>query len=415
MLASDAGYLMCNLCQGGYHYECLNFSLQQFMALTHEFKTGWKCPPCCNITRRTRPNLDTPVRSSTQVPAYVDNSMNMSCDNMEQRPGSPRTPPCMYTSLSARVDSDSTSVLIDKQIQSFTLELNKTLQGWRSDIDRTMALFKEDIKGTLKDWRDEMEASMLGYHESVKNSLADMKQELGSVCAAQTDLKKDVKEMNDDISSLKHSLQFYASEQIDLRGRVEDIARLQVEQSATSTSYLESKIEALEQQARQCNLEICNVPDKRGENLLQVLGAIGDAIGFPIPQKDIIAIHRVPHAHQQTNRPKNIIVKFSTRILRDNVHSAFRQARSLKTDQIGITGSSTNIYINDHLTLKNKMLFRKCKEAAKLHQYNYVWIKNCTILVRKKDGEAAFAIRSESDIAKINSDCNTIVNKTNIQ
>ncbi|KAJ8706827.1 hypothetical protein PYW07_012905 [Mythimna separata] len=205
------------------------------------------------------------------------------------------------------------------------------------------------------------------------------------------------------MSCVKHSLQFHADEQIDLKKRVESMSRLQKDQSVTSTTYLESKIEALEQQARQCNLEICNIPDKRGENLLQLLGSIGEAINFSIPQKDVISIHRVPHAHQQTNRPKNIVVKFSTRILRDNVLSAYRLAKSLKTEQVGIPGSSTNIYINEHLTLRNKILFRKCKEAAKLHQFNYVWIKNCTILVRKKDGDAAFAVRSEADIARINS------------
>ncbi|KAJ8704341.1 hypothetical protein PYW08_013065 [Mythimna loreyi] len=239
--------------------------------------------------------------------------MNMSCDNLDQRPPSPRTP-LMYISRAARVDEKTSSIQIESQFQSFSKELNSTLQGWRSDIDRTMALFKEDIKNTLQEWRSELESSMLSYHESVKSSLSDIKQELGTVRTAQADLKKEVKGSSDELSGVKHSLQFHADEQIDLKKHVENISRLQAEQSATSATYLESKIEALEQQARQCNLEICNIPDKHGENLLQLLGSIGEAISFPISHKDVISIHRVPHAHQQTNRRKNIVVKFSTRI-----------------------------------------------------------------------------------------------------
>ncbi|KAJ8706828.1 hypothetical protein PYW07_012906 [Mythimna separata] len=196
VLESDVGYLMCNLCGGRYHHECLNINLQQFLALTHEFKSAWKCPPCCNITRRTRPNLDTPVRS-TQLPTYEDNSMNMSCDNLDQRPPSPRTP-LTFTSRTARVDENS-SILFDNQFQSFSQELNIAIQGWRSDIDRTMALFKEDIKNTLQEWRGELESSMLSCHESLKNSLSDMKRELGTVRAAQADLKKEVKGLSDEM------------------------------------------------------------------------------------------------------------------------------------------------------------------------------------------------------------------------
>ena len=134
---------------------------------------------------------------------------------------------------------------------------------------------------------------------------------------------------------------------------------------------------------------------------------LGTAINFPTSQKDIISIHRVQHAQQTSNRPKNIIVKFSSRIIRDNLLSAYRLAKELKSDQIGISGSPTRVYINEHLTLKTKQLFRQCKEAAKQNNFKYVWVKNSTVLVRERDGTASFAIRTLDDIRKIKNGGNT--------
>ncbi|VVC87115.1 unnamed protein product [Leptidea sinapis] len=77
-----------------------------------------------------------------------------------------------------------------------------------------------------------------------------------------------------------------------------------------------------------------------------------------ISKKNVNSIQRVPHANQQNNRQlKNIIVKFTTRILRDNILSAFRKAGGVRSEQIGIQGQSQIIYMNEHLTLKYKRLF----------------------------------------------------------
>lgn len=168
-----------------------------------------------------------------------------------------------------------------------------------------------------------------------------------------------------------------------------------------SMSALEDKIESLEQQARQHNLELCNVPERRSEDLLTLMANISSQIKFSLPQRDILAIHRVPHAHNENKTPKNIIVKLSSRILRDNLLSAFRLAKGVKTDQLGFTGTSSPIYMHEHLTLKKKQLFRQARDTAKKNNFKYVWVKHSTILVRENDSAAAIAIRSTQDISKI--------------
>lgn len=64
-------------------------------------------------------------------------------------------------------------------------------------------------------------------------------------------------------------------------------------------------------------------------------------INYPNASSNIVSVHRVPHADRQNLRPKNIIVKFATRVIRDNVISAFRAKR-------GVPWQPCTIYCIEH-------------------------------------------------------------------
>lgn len=167
-------------------------------------------------------------------------------------------------------------------------------------------------------------------------------------------------------------------------------------------AQLESKLASMEQQSRDCNIEIVNVPDRRNENLITIVTNLGLAIKQQVLASDIVAVHRVPHADKNDTRPKNIIVKFTTRVLRDNILTASRTAKGLHAEQLGIaTGTPQRIYVNEHLTLRNKKLFRECRERARKYEFKYVWVKHGIVLVRKSDSAPVLAIRTELDIHKI--------------
>ncbi|XP_060810081.1 uncharacterized protein LOC132904186 [Amyelois transitella] len=242
---------------------------------------------------------------------------------------------------------------------------------------------------------------MLAIRDEIHGNLAEIMSEIKSLRSDHIVLKRTVDNLEADLSSLKCSVQLQTEELNSLDVRVKEISTAASERTTVAVSHFESKIDALEQQARQCNVEICNIPERRNENLTGIVEAIGSAIKFQVEQRDIVSIHRVPHAQSDGNRPKNIIVKFCTRIQRDNFLSSFRKGKTLKTDQVGIPGTSSAIFINEHLTLKRKQLFRKCREFARKNQYKYVWIKNAIVLLRERDDSAAFAIRCDDDLAKI--------------
>ncbi|CAG5023268.1 unnamed protein product [Parnassius apollo] len=103
---------------------------------------------------------------------------------------------------------------------------------------------------------------------------------------------------------------------------------------STQLSMLESKIDMMEQQVRQSNIEIVNLPERHDENLIAVLQNIGSIIKSPINPADIVSVHRVPHMDKKNPHLKNVIVKYYTKMIRDNVIAAARVVKCVKSDQL---------------------------------------------------------------------------------
>lgn len=274
--------------------------------------------------------------------------------------------------------------------------------SFQLDIKNTLAELKQDLNSRF----DRVDNDVANLKKELESNIADVKKEFNALRCEYSVVKQQVADLSRDVSDVQESLQFHTNAHDQLKKQVENIS---VKTEATGSSHpmlrsLESKIDTMEQQARQCNLEVSNLPEKRGENLMSILESIGSLVGCTIGKTDIIAVHRVPHAQAQDKRPKNIVVKFTNCVLRDNIISAYRLKKGLTSNQLGISGAPVRIYLNEHLTLRNKQLFREAREAAKKHNYKYVWVKHSTIFVRKSDTSPVQAIRTFDDIKKIKSD-----------
>jgi hypothetical protein len=80
---------------------------------------------------------------------------------------------------------------------------------------------------------------------------------------------------------------------------------------------------------------------------------------------------------------------------------AVRKKRGLALTDLGFPESNAKVFINWHLTVANKLLYKKTREIAKIRLYQYVWVKHCKIFVRKNTGSPNISVRKLADIEKI--------------
>ncbi|KAL4720633.1 hypothetical protein ACJJTC_003992 [Scirpophaga incertulas] len=291
------------------------------------------------------------------------------------------------------------SQAMEKLEQSFSIKINNIITELRSELTSINNTIKTEL------------ANLATATAEIKSEINELRSEYSGLRGNINDLNNKYRTLEEELSSIKDSYEYQCNDQADLKKRLDILNTHTITDLPVKVTDLQDKIDSMEQHARQNNIEIGNIPEKRGENLLAIIESIGNTIKCQLHQNNILSIHRVPHARKDENsRPKNIIVKLCSRILRDNVLSAFRITKGLKTDQLGLSGTPRNVYMNEHLTLRNKQLFRSSHEAAKKHLFKYVWIKNGTVLARMSDTSPILAIRCNKDLCKIgktNSDnCN---------
>lgn len=205
------------------------------------------------------------------------------------------------------------------------------------------------------------------------------------------------------ISELKNSVEF-CSKKIDdfeqkLNGFSEKIKLIEPLQSQCNAIQL--KVDDFEQRSRMNNVEIVGVPEKQNENLLNLITKqLSNIIQYPIVEQDIDTIHRVASFDHNTTRPKNIIVRFVSQLKKENFLASARKNKNLTANNLNFA-EANKIFLNDHLSPKNKLILRQVRESARDNSFKYVWVRQCKIFTRKNDNSPIIIINSERDIKKI--------------
>lgn len=226
------------------------------------------------------------------------------------------------------------------------------------------------------------------------------------------DIQANIKSLNNKYEAVLESVNF-CSNQITtfeltikkLNDKIAAIEKLSKEnvELKLEINNLNVRVETLEQQSRLNNVEIQGVPEKSNENLYTIIEKIGEHIQCPMSTSIIDTVYRVSR-HPSSEKPKSIIVKFLSKQKRDEILAAAKAKRLTSSNNspgLIIEGISHGLFVNEHLTNKNKLILIKAKEMAKKSSYKYIWARNGHIFARKNDRSKVFKILSESDIDKL--------------
>lgn len=80
---------------------------------------------------------------------------------------------------------------------------------------------------------------------------------------------------------------------------------------------LKLKVEQLEQQIRSNNIEIQCVPERKQENVLEIVMKLSQVIDCKLDQSDIMNYTRIAKLKQDTPRRSSIVIQLASPRLRD--------------------------------------------------------------------------------------------------
>ena len=249
--------------------------------------------------------------------------------------------------------------LIDWIVQ---YEEDETLKGMQNDIATLIANFQL-LNGTATKNQEEIAI--------VKNKNIELQEEVDSLKAA-AEARNDDNTLADEIESL--------------RKQVNDI----------------------DQYLRVNNLEIVGLPEPRIERDPQgeeqketeedlIINALNNLNGLPTPVRaeDIDISHPL---NSRRRDGKNVhVVKFISRKKKAEV---FKTKKSETNRDFKFRGN--DIFINEHLSPKNRTLFAKAHEKKGTLGFKHLWTRGGTILMRKTDESPCFTITCENDFDELN-------------
>lgn len=243
-----------------------------------------------------------------------------------------------------------------------------TLQSIDSKLNSILDILGKhthDISEIIKEQKD-LSASIEMCHENV------------------SDMKKLITTQDSKITNCEEELSRVKDNNIKLTGELNN---------------MKEEIRALEQYSHRNNLLIYGIPEDKNENINHVLRRLAASLQFEGWSTNLIdAVHRMGKATQSQPRP--IIVKFVSRLDRDDFLNKRKIRRNLKATDLGFS-SENSIYINESLTPANRELLKMTKEAAKQKGYTHVWTANCSIFVRRERGSPAIKITTSKDLHRL--------------
>ena len=183
----------------------------------------------------------------------------------------------------------------------------------------------------------------------------------------------------------------------DLKAKTETIITLRQENENLNTKLCEAsnRIDLLETYTRVDNLIVKGIPDTFAEvitgtdsgpdpassdsTLRQVLSLCANNLRIDVDESDISITHRLPKGKKDKYHP--IIVRFTSRRIRDNVYRAKKNLRGQFKSADG-----GGVYINEHLTKAHDSIYSECRRLVKAKKIDTSWTWHGITYIKQLNG-----------------------------
>ena len=194
-------------------------------------------------------------------------------------------------------------------------------------------------------------------------------QSISNALKIETIQEKNVKLTEDNLSLIKHN-----------------------ESIQKELTELSSHVDGIEQYLRINNIEVVGLPEPDEERceerlIINALNTLPDI--EPIIAEDIDICHVIPTKRRDGRRV--VICKFISRKKKIAVLNAKKSIRNFKFE-------NNDIFINEHLSHKNRRLFAIAMDKKRQLNYKFLWTKTGCIYMRKAERSSIFTISNDETL-----------------
>lgn len=228
-------------------------------------------------------------------------------------------------------------------------------------------------------------------------------------------MKREMEDFTSSLNSTTEDIFEFRKEINDLKKQVKELDHYKTEVNTLRLEVADLRREIVLQQQRQYlrDIEITGLTEHKQENLFHTVSILSAKLGVELDPKDIDDVRRVgtresaSSSQEALHRPRPVIVTLVRRAPRDQLLRAARVRRDITTDKIEVPGNPRKVFINEHLTKENRILFSKARAAGKGLNFKYVWSSNGTIFMRRTDTSSVLRVTTEAVLDRLVGDAKT--------
>lgn len=306
-----------------------------------------------------------------------------------------RTPP---QGLSASDSNINRSVISSSLTPATNVTMRVNSKRIRLDDDdcNIFDMFKDEIKDMLSNWMKQQDEKLEKLDKGL-SKLGNLEKGLGEIKtglqASNDEIEKSLGELSAQIKDLDKKIDILDHERINIRAKIED---------------LEEKSEGLERIIRKTCIEIRGVPKKKKEkkeDLLNMVTSLMKNVRSDCSTQEIKDIYRLPSKANATTSA--VVTEFTNTFAKDKFLREAKQynisqpGRQINTKHLGLEGPEMSLFVSDHLTSKAKRLLFLARDFARSENFQYCWIANGRILLRKKEGDKYTVVKSENTFQQL--------------
>lgn len=247
--------------------------------------------------------------------------------------------------------------------------------------------FKEEIRAMLSKWNANQETILQNFMSKITLELSE--------------LKTQYEQLQKDKLEIEVSAQLMSGKFEEIRTQMNKLENERAEQN-NYIVQLENQINDAQENHRSSTIELRNVVTKENENttdLSKIVLDICNLLKVQIKLEDIRDIYRV---RNNKNSLKPIIVEFQSVMTKNNILQAVRNfnkgkriTEKLNSGCFGWTGEKVPIYIAERLLASQRKLFYMARKFANANSFQFCWVSNGKIFLRKKEGDKPVFIKTE--------------------
>lgn len=144
-------------------------------------------------------------------------------------------------------------------------------------------------------------------------------------------------------------------------------------------------------------LIVTGIPAAYGEDVLDIIGSICNALQCNINGSDVIAAYRLPARNAKSGGHRNerltapIVLKLGSDWAKQDLLSAYFKKKNLNVGDIGYQ-SKARIYVNESLTVHNRAIFKTASDAKRSKLITKCYTRNGIVHVQISEEGRIFRI-----------------------